>query len=134
MLYRNNIVKKSCFIKAVIIITIFVAATIYIIQNKLDDWFIKPTKNILITEAGKNWESETSHINDSVQKDSLRSLLIYYFENIKSMKDVVNLDQEKIIEEFEVIIEDSLITDEEISKLTLLMHKEQNEKSKINRN
>ena len=84
--------KKSCFIQAVVIITILVAAAIYIIQYKLDDWFIKPTKNILITEAGKNWESETSHINDSVQKDSLRSLLIYYLENIKSMKDVVNLD------------------------------------------
>ena len=126
--------KKSCFIQAVVIITILVAAAIYIIQYKLDDWFIKPTKNILITEAGKNWESETRHINDSVQKDSLRSLLIYYFENIKSMKDVVNLDQEKIFEEFELVIEDSLITDEEISKLTLLMQKEQNEKSKSNRN
>ena len=126
--------KKSCFIQAVVIITILVAAAIYIIQYKLDDWFIKPTKNILITEAGKNWESETSHINDSVQKDSLRSLLIYYFENIKSMKDVVNLDQEKIFEEFELVIEDSLITDEEISKLTLLMQKEQNEKSKSHRN
>jgi len=127
-------VKKSCFIQSVIIITILVAAAIYIIQYKLDDWFIKPTKNILITEAGKDWESETSHINDSVQKDSLRSLLIYYFENIKSMKDVVNLDQEKIFEEFELVIEDSLITDEEISKLTLLMQKEQNEKSKSHRN
>ena len=126
--------KKSCFIQAVVIITILVAAAIYIIQYKLDDWFIKPTKKILITETGKNWESETSHINDSVQKDSLRSLLIYYFENIKSMKDVVNLDQEKIFEEFELVIKDSLITDEEISKLTLLMQKEQNEKSKSNRN
>ena len=126
--------KKSCFIQAVVIITILVAAAIYIIQYKLDDWFIKPTKNILITEAGKNWESETSHINDSVQKDSLRSLMIYYFENIKSMEDVVNLDQQKILEEFELVIEDSLITDEEISKLTLLMQKEQNEKSKSNRN
>ncbi len=126
--------KKSCFIQAVVIITILVAAAIYIIQYKLDDWFIKPTKNILITEAGKNWESKTSHINNSVQKDSLRSLLIYYIENIKSMEDVVNLDQEKILEEFELVIEDSLITDEEISKLTLLMQKEQNEKSKSNRN
>ena len=126
--------KKSCFIQGVVIITILVAAAIYIIQYKLDDWFIKPTKNILITEAGKNWESETSHINDSVQKDSLRSLMIFYFENIKSMEDVVNLDQEKIIKEFELVIEDSLITDEEISKLTLLIQKEQNEKSKSNRN
>ena len=126
--------KKSCFIQAVVIITILIAAVIYIIQYKLDDWFIKPTKNILITEAGKNWESKTSYIKNSIQKDSLRSLLIYYIENIKSIEDVVNLDQEKILEEFELVIEDSLITDEEISKITLLMQKEQNEKSKSNRN
>jgi hypothetical protein len=127
-------VKKSCFIQAVVIITILVAAAIYIIQYKLDDWFIKPTKNFLLSEADKNWESETSHINDSVQKDSLRSLMMYYFENIKSMGDVVNLDREKYLKEFEMVIEDSFITDEEISKLTLLMKKEQNEKSKSNRN
>ena len=126
--------KKSCFIQAVVIITIFIAAAVYIIQYKLDDWFIKPAKKFLISEAVKNWESETSHISDSVQKDSLRSSMIYYFENIKSMEDVVNLDQEKILEEFELVIEDSLITDEEISKITLLMQKEQNEKSKSNRN
>ena len=126
--------KKSCFIQAVVIITIFIAAAVYIIQYKLDDWFIKPAKKFLISEAVKNWGSETSHISDSVQKDSLRSSMIYYFENIKSMEDVVNLDQEKILEEFELVIEDSLITDEEISKITLLMQKEQNEKSKSNRN
>ena len=126
--------KKGCFIPAVIVITILVAAAIYIIQYKLDDWFIKPTKNILLSETVKDWENEVKHIDQSAQKDSLRALLIYYIENIKSMEDVVNLEEEKFLKEFNYVIEDSLITGEEISILTLLLKKEQNEKSKSDRN
>jgi len=126
--------KKSCFIQAVIIVTILVAAAAYIIQYKLDDWFINPTKNFLVSEVVKNWENEVKHIDESAQKDSLRSLLTYYIENIKSMEDVVNLDEENFSKEFNLIIEDSLISDKEISKLTLLLKKEQNEKSKSSRN
>ena len=73
--------KKGCFIQAVVIVTVLVAAAIYIIQYKLDDWFIKPTKKFLVSEAIKNWDNEVKHINGSVQKDSLRSLMIYYIEN-----------------------------------------------------
>ena len=126
--------KKGCFIQAVVIVTVLVAAAIYIIQYKLDDWFIKPTKKFLVSEAIKNWDNEVKHINESVQKDSLRSLMIYYIENVKSVEEVVNLDEEKFLKEFNLVIDDSLITDEEISKLTLLLKKEQNEKSKSNRN
>lgn len=126
--------KKSCFIQAVVVVTILIAAAIYIIQYKLDDWFIKPTKKFLVSEVIKNWDNEVKHINESVQKDSLRSLMIYYIENVKSMKEVVNLDEEKFLIEFNLVIKDSVITDEVISKLTLLLKKEQNEKSESNRN
>jgi len=126
--------KKSCFIQAVVIVTILVAAIIYIIQYKLDDWFIKPAKNILVSEAAENWENEVKHIKDSAQKDSLKALLFYYIENIKSTEEVVNLDTEVFLKELNQVTEDSTISDEDISKLTLLLKKEQNEKSKNNRN
>lgn len=126
--------KKSCFIQSVVVLTILVAAAIYIIQYKLDDWFIKPTKNILLSEAVKDWDKEVKHIHESAQKDSLKALLIYYIDNIKSMEDVVNLEEENFLKEFNRVIEDSLITIKEISKLTLLLKKEQNEKSKSSRN
>jgi hypothetical protein len=126
--------KKSCFIQAVVIVTILVAAIIYIIQYKLDDWFIKPAKNILVSEATENWENEVKHIKDSAQKDSLKALLFYYIENIKSTEEVVNLDTEIFSKELKQVTEDSIISDEDISKLTLLLKKEQNEKSKNNRN
>ena len=114
------------------VITILVAAAVYIIQYKLDDWFIKPTKDFLVSEVIKNWDDEAKHINDSVHKDSLKTLMIYYIDNIKSMKEVVNLDEEKFLTEIKIVIQDSIITEEDISKLTLLLKKEQNEKSKSN--
>jgi len=126
--------KKSCFIQAVVVVTIFVAVAVYIIQYKLDDWFIKPTKDFLTSEVIKNWDDEAKHINDSVHKDSLKALIIYYIDNIKSMKEVVNLDEEKFLTEIKIVIQDSVITEEDISKLTMLLKKGQNEKSKSNRN
>jgi len=126
--------KKSCFIQAVVVVTIFVAVAVYIIQYKLDDWFIKPTKDFLTSEVIKNWDDEAKLINDSVHKDSLKALIIYYIDNIKSMKEVVNLDEEKFLTEIKIVIQDSVITDEDISKLTMLLKKGQNEKSKSNRN
>jgi len=124
--------KKGCFIQSVVIVTILIAVAIYIIKYKLDDWLVKPGKELILTELSNNWEKETAYIKESVEKDSLKSLMKYYLENIKTMKEVVNLEQDIFLSEFEVAIEDSLITDKEISKLTLLMKKEQYEKSKSN--
>ncbi len=124
--------KKSCFIQSIVIITIFVAAAIYIIQYKLDDWLIKPGKKLILSQVSKNWEKETAYIKESLEKDSLKFLLQYYLENIKTMEDVVNLEQDIFLSEFNIAIEDSLITDNEISNLTLLMKEEQYEKSKSN--
>ena len=126
--------KKSCFIQTVVIVTILIAAIIYVIQYKLEDWFIKPGKKFLISEAVKNLDNEVSYIQESVQKDSLKSLMKYYFENIKTMEEVVNLDEEIFINEFDAVIEDSILTDEEISKLTMLLKREEYEKSKSDRN
>ena len=124
--------KKGCFIQSVVIVTILIAVAVYIIKYKLDDWLVKPGKELILTELSNNWEKETAYIKESVEKDSLKSLMKYYLENIKTMKEVVNLEQDIFVSEFEVAIEDSLITDKEISKLTLLMKKEQYEKSKSN--
>ena len=124
--------KKSCFIQSIVIITIFVAAAIYIIQYKLDDWLVKPGKKLILSQVSKNWEKETAYIKESLEKDSLKFLMQYYLENIKTMEDVVNLEQDIFLSEFNIAIEDSLITANEISNLTLIMKKEQYEKSKSN--
>lgn len=126
--------KKGCFIQSVIIVTILIAAAVYIIKYKLEDWVVKPGKKILITEVGNNWENETAFIKEAPEKDSLRLLLKYYLENIKTMEDVVNLEQDKFLNELKLVIDDSLVTDAELSKLTSLLKKEEYEKFKSNRN
>lgn len=126
--------KKSCFIPAVIIVTILIGAIIYIVKYKLEDWLKKPAREILVENLKKDWETKLEYINDSDEKDSLKSLMIYYFENINSIKEIVNLDEENFLKEIGSVVEDSLISDEEIEKLTLLMQKGKNEKSKSNRN
>lgn len=124
--------KKGCFIQSVIIVTILIAAIVYIVKYKLEDWLIEPGKKIILSEVSKNWDKETDYIKESPEKDSLKSLMKYYLENIKTKEDVVNLEQDIFFTEFKLSIEDSLITDNEISNLTLLMKKEQYEKSKNN--
>ena len=124
--------KKGCFIQSVVIVTILIAVIIYIIEYKLNDWLVKPGKELILSELSKNWGKETAYIKESVEKDSLKLLMQYYLENIKTMEDVVNLEQDIFLNEFKDVIKDSLITDNEISNLTLLLKKEQYEKSKTN--
>lgn len=126
--------KKGCFIQSVIIVTIIIAVVVYIIKYKLEDWIFKPGKEIILSELADSWDDDTAFIKESVEKDSLKSLMKYYFENIKTIEEVVNLDQDIFLKEFKDLIDDSLVTEKEISNLTLLLKKEQYEKSKSNRN
>ena len=75
--------KKGCFLPAVITGTIIIAAAVYIVQNKFDDWFLKPGKNFLTTEIEKNWDNDLKYIHHSVQKDSLKALMKFYVDNVK---------------------------------------------------
>ena len=124
--------KKGCFVKSIIIITIIIAAIVYIIQYKLDDWVLVPGKKLIISEIAENWDKESEFIYDSTEKDSLSTLIKLYIENIKSMKEVVNLDKDLFLNELKIAIEDSFVTKEELSALATLLKKEQNEKPKSN--
>jgi len=126
--------KKGCFIKSVIAITIFIGVVVYIVQYKLEEWLTEPAKYLQITQLAENWDTKANFIRDSIQKDSLGVLLSSYFSSVESMEDVVNWDEELFLIGLQDAIDDSLITTDEISKLTLLLKKEKNEKSTINRN
>ena len=124
--------KKGCFLNIVIFGTIIIAAAVYIIENKFDEWFLKPGKKIVSKEIIRNWDDEFKYINPSPQKDSLKNLLVYYVDNIKSLNEVIDTDEKSFAKEFESVIEDSIISKDEISELTTLVKKELNEESKSN--
>jgi hypothetical protein len=122
--------KKGCFLNIVIIGTIIIAAAVYIIENKFDEWFLKPGKKIVLKEIVNNWDDEFKYLHASPQKDSLKNLLVYYVDNIKSLDEVVYADEKSFVNEFESVIKDSVITQDATSKLTTLVKKELNEESK----
>jgi len=124
--------KKGCFIQSVITVTIIIAVIVYIINYKLEDWLVKPGKQLILSEVAENWDKEATFIKRSAEKDSLKSLMKYYLENIKTMEDVVNLEQDIFLNEIKLAIADSSITDIELSKLTSLLKKVEYEKSKSN--
>ena len=116
--------RKGCFIKSVVIVTILIAVIIYLIEYKFDDWVVRPGKKLILSEVAKNWENEDEFITESVEKDSLRALMRNYLKNIKTFEEVVNLDEINFLKELDLASEDSLITENELSKLTSLMKKE----------
>jgi hypothetical protein len=124
--------KKGCFLQTVIIGTVLIASAAYIIENKFDEWFLKPGKELLLNEIVKNWDNDLKYIYESEQKDSLKKLLTYYVDNIKSIDELTTIDEKSFINAFDSVIEDSIISTEEISKLTSLVEKEINEKSQSN--
>lgn len=126
--------KKGCFVKSVIAITILIGVVVYIVQNKLGEWFAEPVKKNLLTQLVENWDTKAKFIRDSIQKDSLGVLVSSYFSNVESMEDIVNWEEEIFLVGLQDAIDDSLITDDEISQLTLLLKKEKNEKSTIDGN
>ena len=124
--------KKSCFLKSVFILTVIIGVLVYIIKYKLEDWVIKPGKEFFINESIENIDDELITITDSANKDSLKSLLKYFLENVKSVEEIVNLEEEKFEEELKLALSDSIISDNEISNLTSILKKVEYEKSKSN--
>ena len=124
--------KKGCFIKTVILGTVLIATLVYIIENKLDDWVISPGKKFVLNKIVQNWDSELKYVYASPQKDSLKNLLNYYVENIQPLDDVAYKDENNFGEKLNLVLEDSIITKDEITELTLLVKKEINEKPKSN--
>ncbi|MBK9099863.1 MAG: hypothetical protein IPM14_17520 [bacterium] len=124
--------RKSCFLKSVFILTVVIGVLVYIIQYKLDDWVIKPGKKFIINESIESIDDELITINDSANKDSLKSLLKYFLDNVKSVEEIVNLEEEKFEEELKIALSDSIISDNEISNLTSILKKVEYEKSKSN--
>ena len=80
--------KKGCFIKSIIILTILVAAVLYVVQNKFDDFILKPGKKFLLPVIKNDFNKKIEQINPSPERDSLIVLLNNYFVSLKKNKNI----------------------------------------------
>ena len=109
--------KKGCFIKGVIILTIIVASVTYIIQNKFNDFIFKPGKKIILPIFVNDFKSKLNYIKDNPKKDSLNLMIKNYLEDAENIKELSDDSLKPFVREIYGIISDSVITSSELKKL-----------------
>ena len=121
--------KPGCFLKTIIILTILVAAIMYIIQHK-SDIFFKQGKKIIAEAILDDWDREFNYVKDTPEKSELKDSLWSYIENIKPQ----NIPDDKKIDSIMNMVRsaalDSIISKaelKEISKDLLLLKNERPE-------
>ena len=123
--------KKGCFLKFIIVLTILVAAILYILQYHVDDWIINPTKEFFSELFVSGVDDELSFIEESPEKDSLRIMLKNYLqEKFTNAKELSNKDIDWLIDSLKVVVKDSVITREDLNKLKDLIEQKGYEGSK----
>jgi hypothetical protein len=113
--------KKGCFLKFIIIFTIVLASVLYLVQNKFDELFLEPGKELVLSVIEENWNSELGYVNDSPEKDSLKILLQFYISGIESTEYLSDERAEAVINYLEQTFKDSLIDYEELSHINKLI-------------
>ncbi len=121
--------KKGCFIRSIVIITILVAAALYIIENKFDEFFLEPGKKYLADLVEVGLKEDMEKIADSPEKDSLSMMLKSYLKEFKESKKIkISSDD---VDSFSDLLndasKDSVITKNELEEISKLLEKIKNE-------
>ncbi|HLG32007.1 MAG TPA: hypothetical protein VI362_03130 [Ignavibacteriaceae bacterium] len=124
--------KKGCFLKTVIIITIIIASILYIFQHKFDEIFVGTGKKFVLSVFEDKWTTELKYIQENPEKDSLKSLIKIYIADIKSADEISNEETKSFFQLLENSFKDSLIDKSELSEITKLIKSINHERSKKN--
>ena len=123
--------KKGCFIKIIIVLTIIIAAILYILQNHLDDVVINPGKKLISDLIVGGIDDELNYIRETPEKDSLRFLLKEYLKDkISKTKEINTGDLNWIIDSIKVIVTDTLITQNDLNRIKEIINLKDYERSK----
>lgn len=120
--------KTGCFIKSVIILTILIAAILYIIQHK-SELFMNPAKKIVSGVLMDNWDEEYKFVKDTPEKYELKNTVKSFIESLKlkNMPDENKLD--KIVHMVDSAAVDSIITTDELKEISEKLNLLKNERS-----
>jgi hypothetical protein len=111
--------KKGCFVKIIVLLTILTAVVLYLINNKFDNLVFNPGKKILINQINRDLE----FVKDSPQKDSLKLLINNYIMEIKNINSVSGKQINLFADSLKVALKDSIIDEREYKKLSVMLNK-----------
>lgn len=124
--------KRGCFIKTVVIGTILLAVAIYLIKYQFKDFFLEKGKTLVMNEIEDNWDEDLSYVRTSPEKDSLKTLLKEFVLQLKKEEEILEPSEQskKLMEDVVKSFEDSLISSDELKKITELFRSLRNEEPK----
>lgn len=112
--------KKGCFIKSIIVITMLTAVIVYIVKYKFDDFILKPGKELLSGVIIDEWVKEIDVVKDSPEKDSLKSMVSKLISEIETKEVLFDDNFKSIMSVVSASVQDSII---EISELNYISEK-----------
>ena len=125
--------KKGCFLKVIIILTILIAAALYILENHFDDFIRKPGEKIINDLVFNDVNREMEFVKNSPEKDSLKVLInSFIFNKIHKEHRLSSGEIENIVDSIKSALKDSTISPVEIDNLKSIFKKELHEGSKKN--
>lgn len=98
--------------------------TVYLVQNKFEEIFLNPGKELLLNALERGWEDNIDNLKDSAAKDSLKSLLENYIIKMKSTEDISSDQTKEIIKSLEKTFKDNHVDPEELNRVRELIEKE----------
>jgi hypothetical protein len=121
--------KTGCFVKTLIISTIFLAVIIYIVTNKFDDFVKKPIQDFAINIALDEFYEKFEKLPETPQKEDLDSLIKHFTTDIRELKTIEMSTLEKLGIKLNKSLDDKKISTSEIVEIKSLIEEIlQNEK------
>ncbi len=123
--------KKGCFLKIIIILTIFIAVVLYIFENHFDDFILKPGENIIKDLVFNDINKKMEFVRNTPEKDSLKVLINRFVYNKLHKEHKLNNEEfEDLIDSVSSALNDSVISINELDNLKSLFKKDTNARSK----
>ncbi len=114
--------KKGCFVKLIIIITIFTAIVVYIIQYKFDELVVKPGKKFISSFAVEQVREKFSELKPSPEKDTLSLLAKDIFSDSAVSKEIPVGELHEFVQSLDRAALDSILTPAELQNLKNILN------------
>lgn len=119
----NNFLKKGCFVKIIIVLTVLIALVLFLVQNYFDELILKPGEKLIKGFVFEGINREMKNVKETPEKDSLRVLMDNFVHSRIKNKKEINIngeEMEKLVDSAKLIFADSLITADELEKIKKL--------------
>ena len=114
--------KKGCFVKTIIFLTIITAVLLYMINYKFDNIILNPSKQIIINRISQ----ELSIVKESPEKDSLKLLIRNYIMRVKKVKSFSGREIGHFVDSLKIALADSVIDRHEYKNLYMILNRKVN--------